>query len=585
VVAAALSFLFPGLGQAAAGDRRRGVIVAIPVLATLAGFAAILIFDRSSLFGLALNQGWLTSLLILDLVAFIYHLWAIVDSYLLARKAQPEERRVNRSAAKWAPILGVVVIMTGAIGVHAGVAEVDMSWQHALYCLTAETPCWVTDDSMANASLPPDEGDDNPVVTDPGEPNPSGSAASVPPLTTFDPSSLPSFEVTSNRTDWSTGQLNVLLIGADFGPNRSGLRPDTMIVLHVDIATRRAALIGVGRNTACVPLPADVAQHYAKPNNGCPSYTWSGYPNNPASAELNWLAMEAWNHPANFPSYPQDAAHAWFRGALATEQAVGVLTGLTMDGFVTINLDGLAALIDDLGGIDINVPTKVFDEPCGPAGTWAAKWYQSANCVPIHGGYNVPVANDFSVVQQMIDDAAKSGGKQTITPTSSTTKYGTDIAFTIYPGVQHMSGQWALAYARTREFTTDFNRMLRQQIVLKAIRTKVADPCALLPDLGSLVGDLGGAFNTNLPLNDANAVRQFAGLAKLIAGNDLPPPIEIDPTQAGMTYIGNKAQGYYPAVDSTSWNYIKTNVVGTSLDNAQPGTGGDGSTSGGGFSC
>ena len=145
VVAAALSFVFPGLGQAAAGKPRRGAIVAIPALALLAAFGLILLFDRHSLFGLALNQGWLTSLLILDLAGFIYHLWAILDSYLLAGKAQPAQRRVSASARKWAPIFGICVILAGAIGVHAGVAEVDMSWQHDLYCLTAATPCWVTD--------------------------------------------------------------------------------------------------------------------------------------------------------------------------------------------------------------------------------------------------------------------------------------------------------------------------------------------------------------------------------------------------------------------------------------------------------
>ena len=93
IVAALLSLLFPGLGQAAAGDRRRGLIVAIPILAILAAFGLLLLFARDSLFGLTLNQGWLTSLLLLDLVAFIYHGWAIVDSYLLARKGQPEKRR------------------------------------------------------------------------------------------------------------------------------------------------------------------------------------------------------------------------------------------------------------------------------------------------------------------------------------------------------------------------------------------------------------------------------------------------------------------------------------------------------------
>jgi uncharacterized membrane protein len=140
--AALLSFLFPGLGQASAGDRVRGAIVAIPALAVLAAFAAILIFDRSSLFGLALDQGWLTSLLILDLVLFVYHLWAALDAYRLAGKARPDRLQISASPSKWATVFAAGVLLTGTIGVHAVVAEVDMSWQHALNCHTAATPCW-----------------------------------------------------------------------------------------------------------------------------------------------------------------------------------------------------------------------------------------------------------------------------------------------------------------------------------------------------------------------------------------------------------------------------------------------------------
>ncbi|MFI5258285.1 MAG: hypothetical protein ACHQ01_01560, partial [Candidatus Limnocylindrales bacterium] len=142
--AAALSFLFPGLGQAAAGDRRRGAIVAIPALAVIAAFALILVFDRGSLFSLALNQSWLSSLLILDVAAFAYHFWAIVDAYLLASGAKPRRRAGGPPARSWAAVLGVGIVLSGTIAVHGAVAETDASWQHALYCLTAPTPCWVT---------------------------------------------------------------------------------------------------------------------------------------------------------------------------------------------------------------------------------------------------------------------------------------------------------------------------------------------------------------------------------------------------------------------------------------------------------
>ena len=140
-VAALLSFLFPGLGQASVGNRGRAAIVALPTLAVLGVFALILIFDRSSLFGLTPDQGLLTSLLILDLMLFVYHLWAVLDAYLLAREARPDW--LPRGALpKWATAFSVGVLVAGTIGVHAAVAEVSISWQHGLSCNTGATPCW-----------------------------------------------------------------------------------------------------------------------------------------------------------------------------------------------------------------------------------------------------------------------------------------------------------------------------------------------------------------------------------------------------------------------------------------------------------
>ncbi|HEX7496939.1 MAG TPA: hypothetical protein VF344_00530 [Candidatus Limnocylindrales bacterium] len=139
--AALLSFLFPGLGQASVGSRGRAAIVALPMLAVLGVLALILIFDRSSQLGLTPDQGLLTSLLILDLMLFVYHLWAVLDAYVLARNARPDW--LPRGASqKWATVLSVGVLVSGTVGVHAAVAEVSISWQRSLSCNTGATPCW-----------------------------------------------------------------------------------------------------------------------------------------------------------------------------------------------------------------------------------------------------------------------------------------------------------------------------------------------------------------------------------------------------------------------------------------------------------
>ena len=140
--AALLSLLFPGLGQVSAGDRVRGSIVAIPWLAGLGVLALVLIFDRNWLSGLTQDQRWLTSLLILDLILFVYHLWAVLDAYTLAGDAEPDTPHLSVSPSRWSTVVGVGVLLVATVGVHAAVAGVDLRWQHALDCRTGATPCW-----------------------------------------------------------------------------------------------------------------------------------------------------------------------------------------------------------------------------------------------------------------------------------------------------------------------------------------------------------------------------------------------------------------------------------------------------------
>jgi hypothetical protein len=409
VGAALLSALFPGLGQAAAGKPARGAIVAIPALTMLAGFAIVLLFDRSQLFGLALNQQWLTSLLILDLVALLYHLWAVVDSYLVAGKP-PEDKYTRRrqrlpSTMKWGATLGIVLIVSGTFAVHYQVAAVDMEWQHTLYCLTAANPCPRPDLAGADGTPAIADPSQNAAVNAISAPPGSLSSASLPPINF---GSLPPFPTTTESKDWAKdGQLNVLLLGVGVGsgnpcakPNDDlacSLGPDTIMVLHTDLASKRASLISIGRNNYCVPLPPGIRENYMGNSVGCPAGTWPDM--------LNALPNEAgWGHCKRFPFYQDTCGqkrdpNAYLRAMKVMEVTLSYLLGAVanptssqmgqIDGTVTIDPAGLSTLIDDLGGIDINVPTRVLDEPCGPKGSWQ---YNATNyaCGDAYDGYFVP---------------------------------------------------------------------------------------------------------------------------------------------------------------------------------------------------
>jgi anionic cell wall polymer biosynthesis LytR-Cps2A-Psr (LCP) family protein len=579
VGAAALSAVFPGLGQAAVGQRRRGAILAIPALALLGAILLVLLFARSSVYGLVVDQTWLTSLLLLDLVAVLYHVWVISDAYLEAgREHSKEQRRRKVTTNKWPAIAGIGIIVVLALAPHAVFASVDMSWQHTLDCLTAKNPCQapggpVAADSGQNDYLP------SLSLITPSPDSSGGSAAPASALPTYNLADLPSFPPTQQSLNWAAdGQLNVLLLGVGVGgddpcpaPNQDlpcRLGPDTLLVLHVDLASGKAAMISVGRNFICDPLPQEIATHFATSLNGCPPYT---YP-----YMLNSVGTYAWSACSKLPYYPDTCGqtrdeNAYQRAIMGFETTIGTMLGLTIDGTVTINPVGLTTLIDDLGGVDINVQTRLYDKPCGPAGTWQNQIGTSiavpgnGYCADAHNGYSVPTG--LAGVAKMRQDAKSSGGLQSVVWSQSQ-----DVGFIIQPGQQHMDGDWALAYARTRIYTNDFARQARQQDLLKAIRADF-DPCALLPKLPSLIGDLGWAFHTDLPLT-GDTLRTWANLAHSVLGSNVKS-IVLNPPDIGMPYVGG-----YPAVDQTSWAKIK-DIVAHSLDTV-PAAGASGSSGGGG---
>ena len=194
--AAALSAVFPGLGQAAAGDRHRGAIVAIPALATTAALIGLVIFGRHALLDNATNQQWLTSLMILDGLTLLYHLWAIADAYLVAARLQPRQPRgswavrVKGPALKWTSVAAITVLVSGTLFVHGAIAVEDASLQGAARCLNSPIPCWLLNNPVASVSsqvaLAGNAGDTGLPPVDTGSPgpgvSPSGSASPLPSL-------------------------------------------------------------------------------------------------------------------------------------------------------------------------------------------------------------------------------------------------------------------------------------------------------------------------------------------------------------------------------------------------------------------
>jgi LCP family protein required for cell wall assembly len=316
-VAAACSFLLPGLGEAYAGARRRGLLLALPVV-LLVFLAALLVLLQgpTQLLGSLLQPNVLLALLGVNLALLLYRFASQLDAYLIARRTQPPAPRGRRAGS--VAVLSLLLLVT--VGMHAWVGVVTYKTYDLVNSVFGAAPSETPEPTLMPTPAP--------TVT-PGSPAASPTAT---PRPTPTPAPLPA---------WArNGRLDVLLVGGDAGPGRYSLRTDTMILVSVDLASNRAKLFGIPRNLINVPLPGAAAKAF---RCGC-------FPD-----LLNALYVYASKHPELFPG--DDSV----RGYHAVETTVGELTGVHVDGMVVVKLNGFVKLVDALGGLDITIPAPLYD--------------------------------------------------------------------------------------------------------------------------------------------------------------------------------------------------------------------------------
>jgi LCP family protein required for cell wall assembly len=515
-VAAALSFLLPGLGTAAAGNRRRGLIVALPALVLFAVALFFALFNRRAIIDSLFSPGALFAFVVIDVALLLYRLWAIADAWVVAGR-RPSAPRLGRAAT--GAIMALVIVTT--LGTHLTFAALDVADSNLLAsAFNPNGPGWFGDPNLAPGETAPAFSDDPGMTDAPVTDAPSASvtvtsAASASATTAAsDPvatpgatttTGIPIFPVDTNvgantpPAQWrDDGFLNVLLVGADSGVGRWSLRTDTMILLEVEISTGRSAMYGIPRNLENVPLGPEAANAFS-----CHCFP---YPN-----LLNALWRDAVNRPKAYP-YP---GTDFVRGFKALEGAIGAYLGLHVDGVVLVNLMGFVNLIDALGGLTINVPTELKDSH-----------------------YTRP-------------------------------QDGKAITIDIKPGVQHMDGYTALAYARSRHQDSDYGRMARQQAVLRALRDQL-NPCELLPRVPSIVSALGDMFWTDMPIDDAPTLVALASKVTSSNVNNIALVPSLTGNPVGFLTVPR-------------WQIVK-NIVSHGLDKVPAAISG-GSSSGAGLSC
>lgn len=232
-------------------------------------------------------------------------------------------------------------------------------------------------------------------------------------------------------------RVNTLLIGSDAGKGREGTRTDSLMVVSMNTRTGDTLLIGIPRNLEMVPIPEDNPLSTVWPN---------GY-NCGDECLMNGIWTLAEGRPDLFAGVEEP-------GRQTTVDVVGAITGLEIDHSVVINLAGFTALVDAMGGVDMNVQERV--------------------CV---------------------DCASRADGS---------IRWTGDGEQWIEPGFQHLDGRLALWYSRSRAGSDDFSRMRRQRCVAGALIDQ-ADPVSLLRNYPQLAAVVKDNVSFDIPTSDLSA--------------------------------------------------------------------------------
>lgn len=141
------------------------------------------------------------------------------------------------------------------------------------------------------------------------------------------------------------GRYNILLLGADSGDDRTGLRPDSINLVSIDADTGVPIMVSLPRNLQNVPFPEDSPMRTVYPY---------GY-NCGSECLLNAVHTAASDRTDLYPKSKDP-------GLDATLEAVEGVTGLKINYYVLVNMKGFSSLVDATGGVtmDIKEPIAMF---------------------------------------------------------------------------------------------------------------------------------------------------------------------------------------------------------------------------------
>lgn len=251
------------------------------------------------------------------------------------------------------------------------------------------------------------------------------------------------------------GQYTFMLLGGDAGADRVGLRPDSITVVSVNAETGAATMIGVPRNMERVPFPEGSVMASQWPN---------GFDCGTSDCYINAAYTYGQNNPDLFPDAEGDGSSP---GIEATREAVEGATGIAIQFYVIVDMQGFDDLVDALGGITIDIP------------------------------YDVPIAIEGGPVEEWISA-------------------GEDVT---------LDGYHALWYARSRAGANDYQRMERQRVVQEAVISQFT-PQTLLTQYAALSSAGQDLVQTDIPQSMIGTLTDLAERTRAlpITNVELVPP-------------------------------------------------------------
>lgn len=287
---------------------------------------------------------------------------------------------------------------------------------------------------------------------------------------------LSSVFVAGPTADPIDGHYNILLLGGDAGPDRDGMRPDSIAVASINADTGQATVISLPRNMEDVPFPADspLAAVYPEGYGAIDGCEVDVCLLNSIYTEVELKSPEM---------YPDAVAKGSEPGIEGMRDAASGITGLPIQYYVLIDMQGFSDLIDALGGVTVAVSDRL----------------------PMSAGHD---------------------------------EDGNEVAVEMWiePGEQHMDGFTALWYARSRYETSDYDRILRQGQLQDAILQQF-NPANVLTKFQAIAEAGSQVVRTDVPQSMLGYFVNLASKTKELPVQRLAlVPPEIDPEDPDYAY-------------------------------------------------